>query len=207
MHVRGRPVARRHAQPSIWRARRELERQWLPISVAGGDDELAVDEVEVDLKCAAIGRDIDVVRPYAVMQRGTLQQSDIVEAGARRRLPTIWVHSCNGVPRRLPTRRAATSATHGPVQSSLLVALNDLGRPHPAEAWVESCLAAGSTLAQQIPALVEAHFEVLQAGLVALAESVTGGCCPDEMVFLVDQRADSIEQVVIHGAHTSVRRS
>jgi hypothetical protein len=36
---------------------------------------------------------------------------------------------------------------------------------------------------------------------------VTGGCCPDEMVFLVDQRADPVEQVVIHGAHTSDRRS
>lgn len=67
--------------------------------------------------------------------------------------------------------------------------------------------AAGSTLVQQIPALVEAHLEVPPAGLVALAQSVTGGCCPDEMVFLVDQRADPIEHVVIHGTHTSLRWS
>jgi hypothetical protein len=90
---------------------------------------------------------------------------------------------------------------------SLLVALNDLGRPQPAESWVESCLAAGSTLAQQIPALVEAHLDVPQAGLVVLAERVAEGRCPDETMFLVDELADPIEHVVIHGTHVSLRRS
>ncbi len=89
----------------------------------------------------------------------------------------------------------------------MLVALDDLGRPYPAEVRVESCLSAGSTLAEQIPALVEAHLEISQAGRVVLAQSVTGRCGPDEVVFLIDQRADPIEYVVIHGAHPSLRRS
>ena len=89
----------------------------------------------------------------------------------------------------------------------MLVALNDLGRPYPAEARVESCLATGPTLAEQIPALIEAHLEVSQAGRVDFAQSVTGRCCPDEVVFLVDQRADPIEYIVIHGAHPSLQRS
>ena len=100
------------------------------------------------------------------------------------------------------------------------------GPPHPVRAWartpsqaqvllqvaldralgadgggvgVLAGVAAGPALAQQIPALVEGDLDLVEAGLLGLAEAFAGGLAL-EAVLLLDQGADAVEDLpVVHG--------
>ena len=80
----------------------------------------------------------------------------------------------------------------------LLVALDDIGGAHSAEAWIEPGFASGPALTQQVPALVEANLEIAQSTLVVLAQGFAGCGFGLEVMLLFDQLVDLCDEVFIH---------
>jgi hypothetical protein len=60
-------------------------------------------------------------------------------------------------------------------------------------------VAAGSALAEEVPALVELDFDLVEAGLLVVVEAFAGGLAFED-VLLLDEGADAVEDLlVVHG--------
>src|SRR6185295_2965463 len=83
--------------------------------------------------------------------------------------------------------------------ASLEVALDGAFGPDVGGVGVLAGVAAGSALAQQVPALVELDLDLVEAGLLVLVEAFAAGLAL-EGVLLFDQGTDTVEDLpVVHG--------
>jgi hypothetical protein len=83
----------------------------------------------------------------------------------------------------------------------LLVPLDRPRPPHRRTVGVLAGVASGSTLAEQVPALVELHLEVCEPAPLLCAEGAPTDVSLLEAMLLVDKGVDAFDDLVIlHGA-------
>src|SRR5262245_32024045 len=82
--------------------------------------------------------------------------------------------------------------------ASLLVVLDDLLVARPRSLGVEPDLAQGAPLAQQIPALVEAHLELPQALPLGVVKAGVLLLALPQLVLLGDELLDPLVNRVVH---------